>query len=442
MSDAIESKLDASVLHALRAKRRARERQAGEKLRLLHRLRRRLNQGAFPKETSAEASFVEQLFAKLFGYSTLLSDDEPLYSLYAKPYIKISNRYPDVGLGAFETDGEACFASMELKGPQTDLDQAQGGDNYDGLSPVQQAFRAVKGQKKCRWVLVSNMNELRVYKRTDLADDKETPPDFVARAYLDKIFSRNDLAMLCAHFDRAALLGAAQRGAAMNTFNPEESELMKAHKKESPIQPIEGSDDGLRLNIFFTPSRDEDIALSFIERKLRKAIEECAPHIGAMGYTGEPNTIKLERGSIHLEWGETSNPTLRISMSGEGQLMMSLRKEAKNKKIEAAWLVKAVGYFFHLSQAFFRDLGETPGFVMAELREVKGILLEAVAPDGEADMPSEGKCESSELMTVDFRYKPVFDEGERLTMDVVNELAVYFRSAKGGVVVSGAAMKS
>jgi hypothetical protein len=71
MPGAVRSAVDASILNAMRARRMCTEQQAEEKLRVLRRLRRRHETNSLPKETSAETSFIEQLFAKLFDYATM-----------------------------------------------------------------------------------------------------------------------------------------------------------------------------------------------------------------------------------------------------------------------------------------------------------------------------------------------------------------------------------
>ena len=444
MPGAIDSKLDASVLNAMRVKRRVRERQAEEKLRLLRRLRRRHGNNTLPKETSAEASFIEQFFAKIFDYSTLLSNDDERYFLCAKPYVESTKRFPDGGLGAFRTGSEDIFASIELKGSGTNLDEPESCKGYNGLTPVQQAFRAVKGRTECLWVLVSNMKELRLYMREDLADDKADPPSPIVQVDLREVYNRNDLAMLCAHFDRAALLGPNP-----NTLHPTRSELMKAYEKKHPAQPLAPEAGHVRLILVFTPSRDEEFALFWIESRLRKAVAECASHSGALGLSNIPEHFKLENDCIVVGWDKTAQGTsCQIRMSGEGQLYLSMLRAAedappKGKRIDVKWLVEAAGFFFELAEEFFRDTAETPGFVSAELREVKDIWLKAEAPYSVKDLPSEGKAESDDVMTVDFRYKPHFDAAETPVADVVSELSVYFRSENkdGGVVVNREAIR-
>lgn len=67
---ALSSRLDFSVLHAMRARRAARERCAAEKLALLRRLGQSAHLPSLP-EARVEQSWNEQVFAKVLDYRTL-----------------------------------------------------------------------------------------------------------------------------------------------------------------------------------------------------------------------------------------------------------------------------------------------------------------------------------------------------------------------------------
>jgi type I restriction-modification system DNA methylase subunit len=66
----------------------------------------------------------------------------------------------DVALGHFEGIEAAILAPFELKGPKTPLDRIMPGRNK---TPVQQAWDYAMDAPGARWVLVSNMKEVRLY---------------------------------------------------------------------------------------------------------------------------------------------------------------------------------------------------------------------------------------------------------------------------------------
>jgi type I restriction-modification system DNA methylase subunit len=66
----------------------------------------------------------------------------------------------DVALGRFDGADAAILAPFELKGPKTQLDRIMPGRNK---TPVQQAWDYAMDAAGARWVLLSNMKEVRLY---------------------------------------------------------------------------------------------------------------------------------------------------------------------------------------------------------------------------------------------------------------------------------------
>ena len=66
----------------------------------------------------------------------------------------------DVALGRFGDGSTIIDAPLELKGPKTALDRIMPGR---AKTPVQQAWDYAMDSPGARWVLVSNMKELRLY---------------------------------------------------------------------------------------------------------------------------------------------------------------------------------------------------------------------------------------------------------------------------------------
>lgn len=111
------------------------------------------------KETAARPLFIEEVLEKFLGYKKF-NPDGPHTLAHEE---QAGPGSVDVALGRFRTpDGkDAVMAPFELKGPTTtDLDAIMPGR---GLSPVQQAWNYAVDLPGCRWVLVSNCVELRLY---------------------------------------------------------------------------------------------------------------------------------------------------------------------------------------------------------------------------------------------------------------------------------------
>jgi hypothetical protein len=111
------------------------------------------------KETEVRNLFCQKILGDVLGYTQV--DADPPYTLAFERTIR--RGAVDVALGRFGmVDGtEEIIAPFELKGPTTsDLDAIMPGRGY---SPVQQAWNYAIDVPGCRWVLVSNCVEIRLY---------------------------------------------------------------------------------------------------------------------------------------------------------------------------------------------------------------------------------------------------------------------------------------
>ena len=118
------------------------------------------------KEKPLQGQFLSEVMDRLLGFRQLVGSEgmhhmEPETSSgTVKGY-----RPPDARLGWFGSDVDLTRAVLELKAPGADLDAKQGA-GYGKLTPVEQAFGYAAKVDGCRWVIVSNFIELRLY-RTD-----------------------------------------------------------------------------------------------------------------------------------------------------------------------------------------------------------------------------------------------------------------------------------
>jgi hypothetical protein len=111
------------------------------------------------KETAVRPLFCQKVLCDFLGY-TQINPDSPHTLAFE---LAIARGSVDVAFGRFgATDGkDEIVAPFELKGPGTiDLDAIMPGR---GRSPVQQAWDYANDVPGCRWVLVSNCVEIRLY---------------------------------------------------------------------------------------------------------------------------------------------------------------------------------------------------------------------------------------------------------------------------------------
>jgi hypothetical protein len=118
------------------------------------------------KEKPLQGQFLSEFFDRLLGYRQIVGSDaihhmEPETSSRAVT----GYRPPDARLGWFGPTIDRTRVVLELKGPGADLDAKQGA-SYGKLTPVEQAFGYAAKVDGCRWVIVSNFIEVRLY-RTD-----------------------------------------------------------------------------------------------------------------------------------------------------------------------------------------------------------------------------------------------------------------------------------
>jgi hypothetical protein len=429
---AIRSELDFSVLHALRAERRAAERRATAKLRVLRELRRHRVLGLLSKhsETRIEQSWNENLFAQVFGYRTMFSGGGTPFHLLPKNPTS-GTRIDDFSLGEFGVGESVVRASAELKSPGTDLLKAQGA-NYDNLSPVEQGFRAAREHPEtCRHVLVSNFEELRLYR----IEDERTP---LAIARLAEVQDENDLAILCAHFDRQALIGDARRKA----------DLLMPDDPNHPRSPLASAANMYRIVARFTPDTARDRPLYEVEAALRRGVKQ-AP-FGALFFTrpAEPPMrlrIRYGDGWACADGENTPNRVkVRIATSLLGQVQGTFHitwqpADGVQKPVLVDTVLQALRFFLglidgvHATNPREGEPAEIEGVVAVELRDVRGAQTAAGALAADP-ATANGTSNSSEFITSDLSWT-VQDRSDEMAARALAELAIYFRGDEGGVAV-------
>ena len=149
-------------------------------------------------ERSLQAAFLDAVFVRLLGYEQALSGKVP-YTLRLEVSTEVDATKPDGALGWFGIDEAQVRAVVELKDARTSLDQRQL-SRPDRLTPVDQAFLYASKFTNCRWVIVSNFRELRLYSHTHGQRIYET-------FQLQDLVEPTELTRLVSQLRAAALIG-------------------------------------------------------------------------------------------------------------------------------------------------------------------------------------------------------------------------------------------
>jgi len=114
------------------------------------------------KETALQGNFLNEIFGSVLGYDSRLQNPDE-WNLAQEQVTNIDGKFADGALGFFTAQNSLVRAVIELKDPNSELDSKQTRFN-DNRTPVEQAFSYQhKTGKECRWVIVSNFNEIRLY---------------------------------------------------------------------------------------------------------------------------------------------------------------------------------------------------------------------------------------------------------------------------------------
>lgn len=117
-------------------------------------------------EKKLQSEFLNKIFGEVLGYS--YEKHLNTWQLENELKVNLDGRTPDGALGYFSFENgkinQQVFAVIELKGPLTNLDKKQNRADFKG-TPVEQAFSYIpKLDKPCPWVIVSNCQEIRLYR--------------------------------------------------------------------------------------------------------------------------------------------------------------------------------------------------------------------------------------------------------------------------------------
>jgi hypothetical protein len=113
------------------------------------------------KEEALQGLFLGEIFGTVLNYTSRIGNTE--WTLEHEQKTKVDSKKADGALGFFESELKDIHAVIELKDGKTNLDLKQNRKD-DKRTPIEQAFDyATKSGKNCKWVIVSNFKEIRLY---------------------------------------------------------------------------------------------------------------------------------------------------------------------------------------------------------------------------------------------------------------------------------------
>lgn len=150
-------------------------------------------------ETQLEQAFNLAIFSKVLGYRQAGEVPGGAHHMVPKRTGQTGRDFPDLVLGNFRPSAslEQWVAVVEIKPPGTDLDRPQK-SRTNSETPVEQAFRYARtGRPGVRWIIVTNMEELRLYQNGFAAawvewslaslDDPRKLREFISVLYRDRL---------------------------------------------------------------------------------------------------------------------------------------------------------------------------------------------------------------------------------------------------------------
>ena len=123
------------------------------------------------QEVQLQGDFVRTVFGDILGYRTRLTHSGAEWDIEREENVARSGRLSaDGAIGWFKAATvPTIHAVIELKGAKQNLDRAAGRDR----TPVAQAFDYALETRSCRWIIVSNYRETRLYHRNRSRQDVE-----------------------------------------------------------------------------------------------------------------------------------------------------------------------------------------------------------------------------------------------------------------------------
>ena len=115
------------------------------------------------KEKTIQGDFLSVFFNKILGYEKQISGKEE-WNLVAEPKTEVDAQTADGSIGFFTKDDKKTVGVIELKDAKTSLDKKQKG-REKGYTPVEQGYLYATKFDRCKWIIISNFREIRLYNK-------------------------------------------------------------------------------------------------------------------------------------------------------------------------------------------------------------------------------------------------------------------------------------
>lgn len=116
-------------------------------------------------ESEVKSYFIEDVFTFALGYSTMNTANSE-WNITVERSAEADSKRADAILGKYSHDNsiDRTIAVVEIKGPLVDLDLPQKRSKQSYSTPVDQAMQYSYKYDGCKWVVLSNIYEIRLYK--------------------------------------------------------------------------------------------------------------------------------------------------------------------------------------------------------------------------------------------------------------------------------------
>jgi len=116
-------------------------------------------------EEQLKGEFFRDIFVDVLGYKTVISGEKE-WSFSVEQKTEVDGSKPDAIIGLYSRNNSInrTFGVIEVKGFNVDLDEKQKRFRKNYGTPVEQAFSYASKYDGCKWVIVSNFQEIRLYK--------------------------------------------------------------------------------------------------------------------------------------------------------------------------------------------------------------------------------------------------------------------------------------
>ncbi|OKL37028.1 Eco57I restriction-modification methylase domain-containing protein [Domibacillus mangrovi] len=115
-------------------------------------------------ESELKSHFFEDIFIKILSYEPITSGGDS-WNINIESSTEVDSQRADAILGYYTKDkvSNRTLTVIEIKGPEVDLDVPQNRSKKNYGTPVEQAYNYSFKHDGCKWIIVSNIYEIRLY---------------------------------------------------------------------------------------------------------------------------------------------------------------------------------------------------------------------------------------------------------------------------------------